>query len=92
MPELPEIETLVLQLQKKLSGKTISSLEILGQEILKNPAALLRKKISGRKINSGINFRKKKLSTPGNFQLAARHEAVWIRTDHIFIHFLQLFY
>lgn len=36
MPELPEVETLVRGLKKKLSGKTIMHVKVLRQSILKN--------------------------------------------------------
>jgi len=50
MPELPEIETLVLQLKRILEGKVISNVEIRNPSILKAPKKEFEEKLIGKKV------------------------------------------
>lgn len=73
MPELPEVETLRLDLEKVLLDKEIISLDVLTVKTAKNGAAFFKKKLVGQKIKSIA--RKGKLlifeiSRPDTFLLA----------------------
>ena len=50
MPELPEVETIVNELQKTLVGKKITSIGVYRENILQNPVADFKKKILQKKI------------------------------------------
>ena len=50
MPELPEIETLVFQLNQALGGSTISGVEIRNESVLESPREELEGRIQGKKI------------------------------------------
>ena len=50
MPELPEIETLVVQLNRLLQGRRISKIEIRNTSILQTPPLELEDKILGKQI------------------------------------------
>lgn len=51
MPELPEVETIRIDLEKFLPGKEISSLEILSPKTVKNNTAFFKKKLLGHKFS-----------------------------------------
>lgn len=50
MPELPEIETLVGQLNRSLAGFRISGIEIRNDSVLASPREELEKKLQGKEI------------------------------------------
>ena len=50
MPELPEVQTLVSQLNQLLEGREIGGVEILNETLLETPRPELEKNISGKKI------------------------------------------
>lgn len=50
MPELPEVETLTLQLDRALRGKTISEVEIRNESILETGPEELKNKVQGKQI------------------------------------------
>lgn len=50
MPELPEVETIRIDLEKFLPAKKIISLEILSPKTVKNSAAFFKKKLIGHKF------------------------------------------
>ena len=51
MPELPEVETICRQLNQKIVAKTITNVEIIDFQVIKEPESLVfKKKIIGQKI------------------------------------------
>ena len=52
MPELPEVETIKRQLNKEISGKKITGVEVLAEKTLKTPKAQFLKYTVGTKIKS----------------------------------------
>lgn len=73
MPELPEVETLRLDLEKVILNKKIISLEVLSPKTAKNGAAFFKKNIVSKKIKS-VSRRGKllifELSSADSFLLA----------------------
>ena len=47
MPELPEVETLAAQLNRKMSGKKIAAVKVLNGTVLKSPRKILEEKVPG---------------------------------------------
>ena len=52
MPELPEVETIKRQLQKEITGKKITGVEVLTEKTLRTPKARFVKGVVGAKIKS----------------------------------------
>ena len=50
MPELPEVETLVVQLNRKLEGRRISGVEIRNDSLLRSPRSALWENLGGNQI------------------------------------------
>lgn len=60
MPELPEVETIVRQLEKEISGKKIEKAEIFVSKIIKIPPEKFKLLVSGAKIKR--TYRRAKLA------------------------------
>lgn len=52
MPELPEVETIKRQLNKEISGKKITAVEVLSEKTLKTPKVQFLKYTIGAKVKS----------------------------------------
>src|SRR3990167_2414338 len=50
MPELPEVENLVLELRRALRNLEISGVEIRHEDILKTPQSWIKKNLPGKQI------------------------------------------
>lgn len=50
MPELPEVETLVVELRRVLENQKIAKVEVFNDSILETPRAILERKLPGKKI------------------------------------------
>ncbi len=51
MPELPEVETLVLEFQKKLAGRTVTAVSVFRKtRVFKVPAEVFQKGLPGKRI------------------------------------------
>jgi len=70
MPELPEIQTLARQLQKKISGWVLSQISVRTEQILKSPKKDFENKLRGRRI-LGVSRRGKflRVSVEGDLLL-----------------------
>ncbi len=52
MPELPEVETIKLELDELVKGKTISSVEVNLAKEVKSPLAVFKRKVKGARIKA----------------------------------------
>lgn len=52
MPELPEVETIACELQKKILGAQVSKIQIFNDSILSSPRAIFETRLPGKKIEA----------------------------------------
>ena len=58
MPELPEVQTIVNELQRKITGKKIKAVEVLAERIARPSGRILKAKLPGTTIK-GVSRRAK---------------------------------